>query len=129
MASILVFQSDVDPVTMVRVVAGLLVVFVIPLYFLPSILGRNKANRTAIFALNFFLGWTFVGWVVALVWAVSRDPGTTQVIIHQTPTAAVLCGSCGKYSAAGAQFCPSCGAALSAGPGLPDRPAQRPAAN
>ena len=108
----LAFQSDVDPATMVRVVAGLLVVFVIPLYFLPSILGRNKANRGAIFALNLLLGWTFVGWVVALVWAVSRDAGPTQVIIHQTPTAAVLCGSCGKYSPAESRFCPTCGASF-----------------
>jgi GTP-dependent phosphoenolpyruvate carboxykinase len=41
------------------------------LYFLPSIiaLGRNKRNTLSIFLLNFFVGWTLVGWVVALVWA------------------------------------------------------------
>jgi hypothetical protein len=32
------------------------------LYFLPAILGRNKADSTAIFLLNFFLGWTVIGW-------------------------------------------------------------------
>ena len=38
-------------------------------YVLPSWIARNKANFGAIFALNLLLGWTFVGWVVALVWA------------------------------------------------------------
>ena len=44
-------------------------------YFLPSIiaLARSKRNILAIFLLNLFLGWTFIGWVVALVWAVKVD--------------------------------------------------------
>lgn len=46
----------------------------IALYFLPSIIGASKANAGAIFALNLFLGWTFIGWVVALVWALTTDP-------------------------------------------------------
>jgi hypothetical protein len=36
-------------------------------YFLPSMLA--KQDTTAIFVLNLFLGWTLVGWVAALVWA------------------------------------------------------------
>ena len=43
------------------------------IYFLPSYVGRNKKNATAILVLNLFLGWTFIGWVVALVWACSVD--------------------------------------------------------
>jgi hypothetical protein len=45
------------------------------LYFLPSIiaLARSKRNTLSIFLLNFFLGWTLVGWIVALVWAVKAD--------------------------------------------------------
>lgn len=42
------------------------------LYFLPSIVGRNHKQIAAIFVLNLFLGWTFVGWVVALVWALTK---------------------------------------------------------
>jgi hypothetical protein len=44
-------------------------------YFLPSLiaLARSKRNLLAIFLLNCFLGWTLVGWVVALVWAVKVD--------------------------------------------------------
>jgi len=46
------------------------------LYFLPAIIAavRGKRDTLAIFLLNLFLGWTFVGWIVALVWAVKADP-------------------------------------------------------
>lgn len=45
------------------------------MYFLPSIvaLARSKRDLTGIVLLNFFLGWTMIGWVVALVWAVKTD--------------------------------------------------------
>ena len=45
------------------------------MYFLPSIiaLARNKRDITAILLLNVLLGWTVIGWVVALVWAVKTD--------------------------------------------------------
>jgi hypothetical protein len=43
-------------------------------YFLPTIIAliRKQPNALAIFLLNFFLGWTFIGWVVCLVWAVAK---------------------------------------------------------
>jgi hypothetical protein len=45
------------------------------MYFLPSIiaLARSKRDIVAILLLNFFLGWTLVGWIVALVWALKSD--------------------------------------------------------
>ncbi len=43
------------------------------LYFLPTIAGRKKRNRYAIFVLNLFLGWTGIGWIIALVWALTLD--------------------------------------------------------
>jgi hypothetical protein len=45
------------------------------MYFLPSIiaLARNKRDIVAIVLLNFFLGWSVIGWVVALIWAVKHD--------------------------------------------------------
>jgi hypothetical protein len=39
------------------------------LYFLPSFAARHKANFYGILLLNIFLGWTFVGWLIALAWA------------------------------------------------------------
>jgi ABC-type sugar transport system permease subunit len=57
-------------VLLLLVLVGVSIVF----YFLPSIIGYNKRNASAIFLLNLFLGWTLVGWVVALVWSVTYDP-------------------------------------------------------
>lgn len=42
------------------------------LYFLPSIIAPSY-KLAPIFVLNLFLGWTLVGWVAALVWAVNND--------------------------------------------------------
>tara|TARA_B100001057_G_scaffold478500_1_gene549012 strand:- start:201 stop:602 length:402 start_codon:yes stop_codon:yes gene_type:complete len=49
------------------------------IYFLPTIVAvaRKKVNEGAIFVLNLFLGWSLIGWVVALVWALS-SPETTE---------------------------------------------------
>ena len=45
------------------------------MYFLPSIIAfaRSKRDTAAVVLLNFFLGWTLIGWVVALVWAAKSD--------------------------------------------------------
>ncbi len=48
--------------------------FIFTIYFLPFLIAliRNHIDSTAIFVLNLFLGLTFFGWVVALVWAVKK---------------------------------------------------------
>lgn len=45
------------------------------LYFLPSLIAlvRGKRDTLAIFLLNLFLGWSVIGWIVALVWAAKND--------------------------------------------------------
>lgn len=50
---------------------GLLLIGV---YFLPYAVAssRNHHNKAGIFVLNLFLGWTLLGWVLALVWAVTK---------------------------------------------------------
>jgi len=53
-----------------------LIVASIAWYFLPLWLAisRKHEHVEAIFALNLLAGWTFVGWVVALVWALVSKP-------------------------------------------------------
>jgi hypothetical protein len=45
------------------------------IYFYPSIIAYRRANRniTGILIVNFVFGWTLLGWVGALVWAVYED--------------------------------------------------------
>jgi hypothetical protein len=34
---------------------------------------KKRINTGAIFALNLFLGWSLIGWVIALVWALKDE--------------------------------------------------------
>jgi hypothetical protein len=53
-------------------IIGLLTVG-IAAYFFPTYVAKTHRNRGAIFVLNLLLGWTFLGWVVALVWACTQS--------------------------------------------------------
>ena len=52
------------------------------LYFVPTIVAakRGHHNVGTIIVINVLLGWTFIGWVVALAWSVSevRRPQPTH---------------------------------------------------
>jgi hypothetical protein len=51
-----------------------LFILLIVLYFVPTIiaLSRHHVNSLAIFVVNFLTGWSFIGWVIAMVWSVKR---------------------------------------------------------
>jgi hypothetical protein len=61
-----------------------LICLAILLYFLPTaIASRNKhPYGVAIFVLNLFAGWTFIGWLAALVWSLAR-PQAPQIIYFE----------------------------------------------
>lgn len=55
-------------------------------YFIPSMVASNNKHPQigAIFALNLFLGWTLLGWVVALVWACMKsEPKQPETVINE----------------------------------------------
>lgn len=47
----------------------------IALYFVPSLVAasRKHNNSGAIAVLNIFLGWTVLGWIVALIWSMTDN--------------------------------------------------------
>jgi heme/copper-type cytochrome/quinol oxidase subunit 3 len=53
--------------------AAILFLILFVIYFVPSFIAKSRDhhNAGAIFALNLFLGWTFIGWVASLVWALT----------------------------------------------------------
>ena len=65
----------------------LVVIFWLSLYFTPTIIGivRKKKDTIAIAVLNMFLGWTFIGWIISLVWALKTDT-QNQVVVQQVVT-------------------------------------------
>ncbi|MCY3812708.1 MAG: superinfection immunity protein [Gammaproteobacteria bacterium] len=50
----------------------LLGVFGIAVYFFPTLVAflGGKRNRGAILVLNLILGWTLLGWIGSLIWAI-----------------------------------------------------------
>ncbi|HXD94236.1 MAG TPA: superinfection immunity protein [Bacteroidia bacterium] len=51
----------------------LLILVVLLIYFLPTIVVGKKSFAMQVFLLNLLLGWTFLGWVIALVWAAKKE--------------------------------------------------------
>jgi hypothetical protein len=92
------------------------------LYFLPSFLARDRHNFGAIFLFNFFLGWTFVGWIVALIWACASEPRPgvyiagapvpVYAVAGHSMALARYCSSCGTLARADGRYCATCGRAV-----------------
>jgi ABC-type transport system involved in cytochrome c biogenesis permease component len=63
------WKGNYDAVWGGLILLGLIVL----VYFIPMYVAyyRGHPNAMAIFALNLLLGWTFIGWVIALVWALT----------------------------------------------------------
>jgi len=89
----------------------LTMVFLFILYFLPAIIGRNKQNATGILLLNLFLGWTGIGWMIALLWACAAEPLPRYHLIPATVVGRFCC-RCGSATCSGAHFCTRCGYAV-----------------
>jgi hypothetical protein len=84
--------------------------FLTLLYFMPTIVGHNHRNVLSIFLVNFFLGWTVIGWIVAMIWACSADARPQVLMIAGPgPDAARYCCHCGTLNVAAARFCAACG--------------------
>jgi hypothetical protein len=48
------------------------------IYFLPGIIAHNRGhqNAVAITTLNIILGWTVLGWIISLIWALTNSAST-----------------------------------------------------
>ncbi|MGI6701814.1 MAG: superinfection immunity protein [Christensenellales bacterium] len=71
-----------DSYVVLATVLGAILAVVI--YFIPSYLAfkRKHPHKIALLLLNIFLGWTFLGYLIALVWAL-YPPNKSKVIKQQ----------------------------------------------
>lgn len=61
----------------------LLIIGGIAFYFIPTIIAFNKNHKSAgaICLVNLLFGWSFIGWIWALIWAFS-NPSSGQTVIN-----------------------------------------------
>ena len=59
-------------------------IILVGLYFLPTIIAgcMKKRNTVAIGMLNLLLGWTFIAWVIAIVWACCSEEAVEYVEVE-----------------------------------------------
>ncbi|HOW87751.1 MAG TPA: superinfection immunity protein [Candidatus Omnitrophota bacterium] len=82
-------------IVVVAIIVGLFV------YFIPTSVASGKKQSTQVFVVNFFFGWSLIGWVIALVWALQPDeklgatPAELDVEVVQTTSGSVIvCPQC-----------------------------------
>jgi len=89
-------------------------IFMALLYFLPTIVAmifRPHHDPQGVFLVNFFFGWTIIGWWVALIWAIASN-ATSREVRHVPASSGRFCAQCGALSPYGAHFCSACGHAV-----------------
>lgn len=54
------------------------------MYWLPTIIAivRRTPSALGVAAVNFFLGWTVIGWFVALILALASYPARERVVVY-----------------------------------------------
>ncbi len=59
--------------TVLLIIAALVLALFV--YFLPTVVANQRRHRERgpIFVLNLLAGWTFAGWVAALVWSLTSN--------------------------------------------------------
>jgi len=87
----------------------LFLLFLSLMYFLPTIIGREKSDAGFIFLVNLLLGWTVVGWIVAFIWACAADTRPVPVRFVPVASSGRFCSQCGSLSVGGAHYCSACG--------------------
>ena len=62
------------------------VVGILAIYFIPTIVAWGKPQVRSVFLLNLFLGWSLIGWIIALLWALYRDDRRPRLATIRAPT-------------------------------------------
>ncbi len=65
--------------------AALGLLILLGFYFIPTIVAviRKVPNMGSVIVINVFLGWSVIGWIVALAMAARSVPRPQQVIVNQ----------------------------------------------
>lgn len=116
-------STDSQSLRFIFMMTGWLAVIIFYFYPMYEAHFRKQPNFDAIFMVNLLLGWTFIGWIVALVWSL-REPEKVAVVTepkavehedHEAskhidqPRQVVECTYCAEDILAKAKKCKHCG--------------------
>ena len=97
----------------------LILVLALFLYFLPTAIAQSRDHQSmfSIFALNLVLGWTVLGWFIALIWSfTAAGPPVVVVAPAAAPAGAIAeeperipCPHCAELIFPAAKVCKHCG--------------------
>lgn len=89
---------------------GIVIIFLLFFYFVPTVAANIRQHRSAsaIGLLNLFLGWTVLGWLVALIWANTGNVEPPPAITDER----VKCPDCRELVLKDASICKHCGCKL-----------------
>jgi hypothetical protein len=75
----------------------------LPVYFLPALnaFGRGHKNSVPIFLCNLFFGWTFLGWIVSLIWSATGNVTRNRFVEWLEKPGETSCKYCGAPTPVG----------------------------
>jgi hypothetical protein len=87
------------------------VILFLLVYLIPSFVSNSRKHKShmAIVLLNLFLGWTFLGWLGALIWA---STGNVETNTGPSPETHIKCPDCRELIKKDAKKCRFCGCSL-----------------
>jgi ABC-type transport system involved in cytochrome c biogenesis permease component len=64
----------------------LVLVIILPISFAPTIVAfvRKHNQKWLVFLLNLLTGWTWIGWIAALIWAIAGKPVAREESFEET---------------------------------------------
>jgi hypothetical protein len=68
-----------------HLVVLIFLIFSTVIYLIPTMIAikRKKRDRINIIWFNVIIGWTIIGWIITLVWALSKDKTIDSTIVNQ----------------------------------------------
>lgn len=92
----------------------MILLLLLPVYLVPLIVAavRRSQSLAGIAMVNILLGWSLIGWVGALVWALVSHPASSERNPGGSTTPPSVCPTCRRRSERGTRFCRYCGEPL-----------------
>lgn len=77
-------ESAIDEPSLIDGFSIISLLFILLLYFLPTIIGLGRKHKRviSIFFMNLLFGWTLIGFILILIWSLSseKEPYTINII-------------------------------------------------